>query len=96
MDPVSSEYDTGTSERLEPVDDWLHLQPSMDEERKGRIYLPANVEGSRLVRAFVLAAGDQVTDLHPADVVMVLASKTIELRDGSSLARREHVVARMI
>lgn len=96
MDPVAREHDVDLGERLEPVDDWLHLQPSIDEERKGRIYLPANVDGSRLVRAFVLAAGDNVTDLHPADVVLVLAAKSLELRDGTTLVRREHVVARMV
>lgn len=95
-DHVAREHDTDLGERLEPVDDWVHLQPSMDEERKGRIYLPVNVDGSRLVRAFVLAVGDRVTDLHPADVVMALAAQSIELRDGTSLVRREHVVARMV
>lgn len=95
-DAISSEHDTNLGERLEPVDDWIHLQPSIDEERKGRIYLPANVDGSRLIRAFVLAAGDQVVDLHPADVVMALAAKTIELRDGTMLVKREYIVARMI
>lgn len=85
----------GTSETLEPLDDWLHLQPSMDEEKKGRIYLPANVEGARLTRCVILAVGSEITDVRPGDVVLVLASKTIDLRDGSQLARREFVVARM-
>ena len=96
MDHVAREHDTDMGERLEPIDHWVHLQPSMDEERKGRIYLPVNVEGSRLVRAFVLATGDQVTDLQPADVVMALAAQSIELRDGTTLVQREHVVARMV
>lgn len=95
MDPVDQEHAVTFAETLEPLDDWLHLQPSLDEEKRGRIYLPANVDGARLTRCFVLRAGDQVTDLHPGDVVLVLASKVLELRDGTHLARREFVVARM-
>jgi hypothetical protein len=95
MEPSEHELTSGTDEVLEPIDDWIHLQPSLDEERKGRIYLPVNVEGARLTRAIVLAAGDSVSDLRAGDVVLVLASKTIEMRDGSQLARREFVVARM-
>lgn len=95
MDSVDLEHDAVLSETLEPLDEWLHLQPSIDEERRGRIYLPANLDGARLVRCLVLASGDQVSDLQPGDVVLVLASKTIELRDGTTLAPRTAAVARM-
>ena len=95
MDPVEQELNASLSETLEPLDDWVHLQPSLDEERKGRIYLPANLDGSRLTRCLVLATGDDVTDMHPGDLVLVLAGKAIDLRDGSQLAKREFVVARL-
>lgn len=96
MDPLDELDTSGTfSETLEPLDDWLHVQPSIDEDRKGRIYLPANVENSRLTRSLVLATGEQVTDLVPGDPVLVLTAKTIDLRDGSKLVRREYVVARV-
>ena len=95
MDPVEQEHAVAFNEALEPLDDWVHLQPSLDEEKRGRIYLPANVDGARLMRCLVLRAGDQVTDLHPGDVVLVLSAKVIELRDGTNLARREFVIARM-
>lgn len=95
MDPLEQEHATALSETLEPLDEWLHLQPSIDEERRGRIYLPANVDGARLVRCLVLASGDLVSDLQPGDVVLVLAGKTIDLRDGTMLAKRDAAIARM-
>lgn len=95
MDPVEQEHTAVFSETLEPLDDWLHLQPSLDEEKRGRIYLPANIEGSRLTRCLVLRTGDQVTDLQPGDAVLVLTAKVLELRDGTHLARREFVIARL-
>ncbi len=96
MDSLEHEMISGIDERLEPLDDWIHLQPALDEERKGRIYLPANMEGSRLTRCLVMASGDTVTDLHPGDLVLVLSAKTIDMRDGTQLTRREHVVARLV
>lgn len=95
MDPLSGQLHDAVSETLEPLDDWVHLQPSIDEDRKGRIYLPASVEGSQLLRCLVLAAGTRVDDLAPGDALLVLAVKAIDLRDGSKLARREHIVARL-
>ncbi len=95
MEPTAGEMHSALGETIEPLDDWVHLQPSIDEDRKGRIYLPANVEGAQLLRCLVLALGDTVSDLHPGDAVLMLASKGIDLRDGSKLARREHVVARL-
>lgn len=95
MDSLEQEFSASLDEGLEPLDDWLHLQPSLDEEQKGRIYLPANVDGARLLRCLVLEAGSQVTDLVPGDALLVLAAKTIDMRDGTKLARREHAVARL-
>ncbi|MCB0878696.1 MAG: hypothetical protein KDC46_06910 [Thermoleophilia bacterium] len=95
MEPVSGDIHTALGETIEPLDDWVHLQPSIGEDRKGQIYLPANVEGAQLLRCLVLALGDAVSDLAPGDAVLMLASKGIDLRDGSKLARREHVVARL-
>ncbi|MCW2949444.1 MAG: hypothetical protein JWN41_457 [Thermoleophilia bacterium] len=95
MDPRNELTNTTFSERLEPLDDWLHLQPSLDEDRKGRIYLPVNVENSQLRRGIVLAAGDGVEGIAQGDVVLTLATKTIDLRDGTQLARRDYVVARI-
>jgi hypothetical protein len=62
---------------VEPLDDWVLVQPSMEEEAIGRI-----------VRA-------EVSDLQPGDIVLVVSAKTVELRDGSKLVRRQHAVARI-
>jgi hypothetical protein len=95
MEPMAGEIHAALGETIEPLDDWVHLQPSIGEDRKGQIYLPANVEGAQLLRCLVLALGDRVTDLSPGDAILMLSAKGIDLRDGSKLARREHVVARL-
>jgi hypothetical protein len=95
MEPTAGELHHALGETIEPLDDWVHLQPSIDEDRKGRIYLPASVEGAQLLRCVVLATGSRVDDLTPGDAVLMLASKGLDLRDGSKLARREWVVARL-
>lgn len=91
------------AEALEPMGDWVHVQPSADDERAGRIILPATVGQGRLQRSMVLAVGDEVTDLAPGDIVMVLpvggagtgTGSALDLRDGSQLVRRSAVVARI-
>lgn len=80
---------------IEPLDAWLLVQPSLEEESRGRLVLPATVAQSLLERCIVLSVGSSITDLHPADVVLILGQKAIELRDGSRLVEREHVVARL-
>jgi hypothetical protein len=95
VDPISPELQDTPNELLEPLDDWVHLQPSIDEDRKGRIYLPANVEGTQLLRCVALAVGSKVDDIHVGDLVLALSGRTIDLRDGTKLVRREHVVARL-
>jgi hypothetical protein len=67
----------------------------MEEEAIGRILLPATMTEGRLERSIVLGVGAEVTDLHPGDVVLVVSAKTVELRDGSKLVRRQHAVARI-
>ena len=42
---------------VEPLDDWVLVQPTMEEEAVGRIVLPANMTEGRLERSIVLAIG---------------------------------------
>jgi hypothetical protein len=72
------------------------VQPALDEESRGRLLLPSTVSQSRLERGIVLACGPSVTDLAPADVVLSLSAQAIELRDGTKLVQRQHVVARVV
>ena len=81
---------------IEPLDDWLLVQPALDEETRGRLLLPSTVSQSRLERSIILACGPSVTDLAPADVVLAVAAQAIELRDGTKLVQRQHVVARVV
>jgi hypothetical protein len=80
---------------VEPLDDWVLVQPTMEEEAVGRIVLPASMTEGRLERSIVLGIGSEVTDLQPGDVVLVVSAKSVELRDGSKLVRRQHAVARI-
>jgi co-chaperonin GroES (HSP10) len=80
---------------VEPLDDWVLVQPSMEEEAIGRIVLPANMTEGRLERSIVLAVGSEISDLHPGDIVLMVSAKSVELRDGSKLVRRQHAVARI-
>ena len=81
---------------IEPLDDWLLLQPALEEEMRGRLLLPSTIAQSRLERSIVLAVGPAVTDLGPADVVLSAAAHAVELRDGTKLVQRQHVVARVV
>lgn len=80
---------------IEPLDDWVLVQPTMEEEAVGRIVLPASMTEGRLERSIVLSVGSEVTDLQPGDVVLIVSVKSVELRDGSKLVRRQHAVARI-
>ena len=93
MNPLESR--ASSQPLVEPLDDWVLVQPSMEEEASGRRLLPAPQTEGRLERSIVLAVGSEVTDLQPGDVVLVVSAKTVELRDGSKLVRRQHAVARI-
>ena len=93
MNPLESR--ASSHPLVEPLDDWVLVQPSMEEEAIGRILLPATMTEGRLERSIVLAVGSEVSDLHPGDIVLVVSAKTVELRDGSKLVRRQHAVARI-
>ena len=93
MNPLESR--ASSRPLVEPLDDWVLVQPTMEEEAVGRIVLPANMTEGRLERSIVLGVVSEVSDLHPGDVVLAVSTKTVELRDGSKLVRRQHVVARV-
>ena len=93
MNPLESR--ASSHPLVEPLDDWVLVQPTMGEEAVGRIVLPANMTDGRLERSIVLAVETEVSDLQPGDVVLVVSAKTVELRDGSKLVRRQHAVARI-
>ena len=80
---------------IEPLDDWLHVRPSVEEEGTGRLVLPATVQMNRLERVVVLAVGGEVTDLAAGDLVLLLPGHAVELRDGTKVVQREHAIARV-
>ncbi len=80
---------------IEPLDDWLHVRPSVDEESAGRLIVPVTVQMNRLERVIILAVGAEVTDLNAGDLVLVLPDHAIELRDGTRIVQREFAIARV-
>ena len=80
---------------IEPLDDWLHVRPSVEDEGAGRLVLPATVQMNRLERVIVLAVGSEVTDLTAGDLVLLVPGHAIELRDSTKIVQREHAIARV-
>jgi len=80
---------------IEPLDDWLHVRPSVDDEGTGRLVLPATVQMNRLERVIVLAAGSEVTDIAAGDLVLLLPGHAVELRDSTKIVQREYAIARV-
>ena len=80
---------------IEPLDDWLHVRPSVEDEGSGRLVLPATVQMNRLERVIVLATGGEVTDLTAGDLVLLMPGHAVELRDGTKIVQREHAIARV-
>jgi hypothetical protein len=97
----SSDFQPDTTPRplppvsIEPLDDWLHVRPSVEDEGTGKLIVPTTVQLNRLERVIVLASGSDVTDLSAGDLVLLLPGHAIELRDGTKIVQREFVVARV-
>ena len=97
----SSDFQTGAAPKplppvsVEPLDDWLHVRVSVDDEGTSKLIVPTTVQLNRLERVIVLAAGAEVTDLSAGDLVLLLPGHAVELRDGTKLVQREFAIARV-
>ena len=80
---------------IEPLDDWLHVRPSMDDENTSNLILPATVQMNRLERVVVLGVGSEVADVVAGDLVLLLPGNAVELRDGTKIVQREYAIARV-
>lgn len=80
---------------IDPLDDWLHVRPSVEDEGTGRLLLPATVQMNRLERVVVLGVGSEVTDISAGDLVLLLPGNAVELRDGTKIVQREFAIARV-
>lgn len=80
---------------IDPLDDWLHVRPSVEDEGTGRLLLPATVQMNRLERVVVLGVGSEVTDVVAGDLVLLLPGNAVELRDGTKIVQREYAIARV-
>ena len=80
---------------IDPLDDWLHVRPSVEDEGTGRLLLPATVQMNRLERVVVLGVGSEVNDISAGDLVLLLPGNAVELRDGTKIVRREFAIARV-
>jgi len=80
---------------IDPLDDWLHVRPSVEDEGTGRLLLPATVQMNRLERVVVLGVGSEVNDISAGDLVLLLPGNAVELRDGTKIVQREFAIARV-
>lgn len=80
---------------IDPLDDWLHVRPSVEDEGTGRLLLPATVQMNRLERVVVLGVGSEVADVVAGDLVLLLPGNAVELRDGTKIVQREYAIARV-
>ena len=85
---------------LEPLDDYLVLQPSNDEtETRAGLILPASAAASVAVRTgIVTAIGSDVTGIGPGDKVLYPREAGFEVRLGGievRVLKREELIARI-
>ena len=90
---------TATESRLEPLDDWIVVEPLDETETPAGLIVPAN-EAAQTRTALVAAVGPEVEAVEPGDKVLFPRDAGYEVRiTGGSrrvrVLRREDVVARI-
>ena len=91
--------DTVTEMRLEPLDDWIVVEPLDETETPAGLIVPAN-EAAQTRTALVAAVGPDVEAVEPGDKVLFPRDAGYEVRiaGGSRrvrVLRREDLVARI-
>jgi co-chaperonin GroES (HSP10) len=88
-----------TNVTLEPLDDWIVVEPLDETETPAGLIVPAN-EAAQTRTALVAAVGPDVTAVEPGDKVLFPREAGYEVRlTGASLRvrvlRREDLLARI-
>ena len=85
---------------LEPLDEYLVIQPSSDEtETRSGLILPASAAAAAAVRTgIVTAVGTDVTGVEPGDKVLYPRDEGFDVRLGGievKVIKRENLIARV-
>ena len=91
--------DTAPNVRLEPLDDWIVVEPLDETETPAGLIVPAN-EASQTRTGLVAAVGPEVEAIAPGDKVLFPREAGYEVRvAGAShrvrVLRREDLLARV-
>ena len=84
---------------LEPLDDWIVVEPLDDTETASGLIVPLN-EGAQIRTGIVAAVGPEVETIEPGDKVLFPREAGYEVRLTRSAYRvrvlkREHLLARI-
>ena len=93
------ENDTTTDVRLEPLDDWIVVEPLDDSETASGLIVPIN-EGAQTRQAIVVAVGPEVETIEPGEKVLFPRDAGFEVRLARSphrvrILKREDLLARI-
>jgi co-chaperonin GroES (HSP10) len=93
------ENDTTTDVRLEPLDDWIVVEPLDDSETASGLIVPIN-EGAQTRQAIVVAVGPDVETIEPGEKVLFPRDAGFEVRLARSphrvrILKREDLLARI-
>jgi co-chaperonin GroES (HSP10) len=94
IDPAS-----GTAIRLEPLDDFVVIEPLEESETASGLIVPIN-EASHVATGIVAAVGPEVSTLEPGDKVLYPRGAGFEVRLVRSphrvrVMKREDLIARV-
>ena len=84
---------------LEPLDDWIVVEPLDESETASGLIVPVN-EGMQVRQAIVAAVGPEVEGIDPGDKVLFPRDAGFEVRLARSahrvrVLRREELLARV-
>ena len=93
------ENDTTTEVTLEPLDDWIVVEPLEDSETASGLIVPIN-EGAQTRQAIVVAVGPDVETIEPGEKVLFPREAGFEVRLVRSphrvrILKREDLLARI-
>jgi co-chaperonin GroES (HSP10) len=93
------EHDTSTDVRLEPLDDWIVVEPLDDSETASGLVVPIN-EGTQTRTGIVAAIGPDVESIEPGEKVLYPRDAGFEVRLARSshrvrMLKREDLLARI-
>ena len=89
--------ETTTDVTLEPLDDWIVVEPLDDSETASGLIVPIN-EGAQTRQAIVAAVGPEVESIEPGDKVLFPKDAGYDARLGGvpvKLLRRGDLIARV-